>query len=70
MNKSNEKVVKIEKGIEAITIPEDFLREMGLVPGSDVELFMDKQKKWVVMRPLSGDDNFIKHFSDAMDQLA
>lgn len=70
MLKSNEKVIKIEQGLEAITIPEDFLREMGLAPGAEVELFMDKQKKWVVMRPLSGDENFIKHFSDAMDQLA
>ncbi len=70
MNKSLEKVVKIERGVEAITIPEDFLREMGLLPGSDVELFMDKHKKWVVMRPVGSDDNFIKHFKDAMDSLA
>ena len=64
-----EKILKIEKGTEAVQIPEEFMVELNLTPGSDVEVLIDKKKQWIVIRPLTGDD-FREHFKDSMDTLA
>lgn len=70
MNKSDEKIIKAENGTEAVTISEEFLIALGLHPGSDVELFLDKHKKWIVMRPAGDSDDMVARFKEAMDSLA
>ena len=63
------KILVIEKGKEGICIPEKFLLELELVPGSEVEIALDKNKKWLVIRPLHGED-FLGHFKDTMKSMA
>ncbi len=62
-------ITKITKGQEGVALPEDYLRELELVPGSEVEVLVDKGKRWIVLRPLDGDD-FRKHFKESWEQLA
>ncbi len=64
-----EKIVKIEKGKEGVALPEEFLRYLELIPGAEVELTIDKKKKWIILRPLHGED-FIEHFRDTIDTMA
>ena len=70
MEKADEKVIKLEKNREAVTISEDFLRALELLPGSDVELFLDRHKKWIILRPAGGSDDLMSRFKEAMDSLA
>ncbi len=63
------KIVKIEKGIEGVALPEEYLIELELIPGSEVEIRLDKKRKWLIVRPLHGDD-FLEHFKDTMDHMA
>ncbi len=63
------KIIKIEKGIEAVIIPEEFLRELELIPGSEVEVILDREKRLIIIKPLSGDP-FIEHFKDSMESMA
>lgn len=64
-----EKIVKIEKGKEGVILPEEYLRSLELIPGSEVELCLDKKKKWIILRPLDSDE-FIEHFRDSMESMA
>ncbi len=63
------KIIKIGEGKEAVIIPEEFLRELELIPGSEVEVILDREKKHIIIKPLSGDP-FIEHFKDSMESMA
>ena len=64
-----EKIIRIDKGKEGIVLPEQYLRFLELIPGSEVEVRLDKDKKWVVIRPMHGED-FIEHFKESMESMA
>ncbi|MCC6501587.1 MAG: hypothetical protein IT362_00440 [Deltaproteobacteria bacterium] len=64
-----EKIVKIEKGKEGVALPGEFLRFLELIPGAEVEVVLDKKRKWIVIRPMHGED-FIEHFRETMDAMA
>ena len=64
-----QKIIKIAKGKEGVVLPEDYLRDLELIPGAEVELALDKKKKWIVIRPLHGED-FMEHFKDTMETMA
>lgn len=63
------KIVRIEKGTEGVALPEEYLIELELIPGSEVEITLDKKNKWLILRPLHGED-FFEHFKDSMDHMA
>lgn len=63
------KIVRIEQGAEGVALPEDYLRHLELIPGAEVELLLDKKKKWIILRPLHGDD-FLEHFKESMGTMA
>lgn len=63
------KIVRIEKGKEGIILPEDYLRFLELIPNAEVELALDKKRKWIILRPLHGED-FMEHFKDTMETMA
>ncbi|MFQ5428288.1 MAG: hypothetical protein ACE5EZ_04835 [Thermodesulfobacteriota bacterium] len=63
------KILKIEKGTEGVALPEKYLIELELIPGSEVEVRLDKEKKWIILRPLHGED-FFEHFKDSMKNMA
>jgi len=63
------KIVKIEKGTEGIALPERYLIELELIPGSEVEIKLDAKRKWLILRPLHGED-FLEHFKDSIDSMA
>ena len=63
------RIIKIEKGREGIELPEEFLRELELIPGAEVELRLDRKKKWIIIRPLHGED-FLDHFKETMETMA
>ncbi|MDH4226938.1 MAG: hypothetical protein OEV59_04185 [Deltaproteobacteria bacterium] len=63
------RITVVEKGQLGVCIPEEFLLGLELAPGSDVEVVLDKKKKWILLRPLHGED-FLKHFKDSMDGMA
>jgi len=63
------RIVKIEKGKEGVAIPDEFLRRLELIPGADVEVTMDEKRKWIIIRPMHGED-FIEHFKDTMGSMA
>ena len=64
-----EKIVKIEKGKEGVALPSEFLMHLELTSGAEVELLLDKEKKWIIIRPLHGED-FTTHFADSMKTMA
>ncbi len=64
-----EKIIKIEKGKEGLILPDEYLRALELIPGSEVEVRLDRKKKWIVIRPMHGDD-FLEHFKDTMESMA
>lgn len=64
-----EKIIRIDKGKEGIVLPGEFLRFLELIPGAEVEVRLDKDKKWVVIRPMHGED-FIEHFKESMESMA
>jgi quercetin dioxygenase-like cupin family protein len=41
-----ERIVSTGEGKEGVTLPEDYLRELELIPGAEVEITIDKKKKW------------------------
>lgn len=63
------KIVRIEKGTEGVALPQDYLRYLELIPGADVELALDKKKKWIIIRPVHGED-FLEHFKETMETMA
>ena len=63
------KIVRIEDGKEGVALPEEFLLDLELIPGSEVELTLDKKRKWIIIRPLHGDD-FLEHFKETMERMA
>ncbi len=64
-----ERIVSTGEGKEGVTLPEDYLRELELIPGAEVEITMDKKNKWIIIRPLHGAD-FIEHFMESMKSMA
>jgi len=64
-----EKIVKIEKGKEGVILPENYLRYLELIPGAEVEIALDKKKKWIIIRALHGED-FMEHFKNTMEAMA
>lgn len=63
------RIIKIEKGKEGVPLPEEFLRFLELVPGAEVEMRLDKKRRWIVIRALHGED-FIEHFKESMETMA
>lgn len=63
------KIIRVEKGKEGVALPEEYLRYLELIPGAEVELRLDKKKKWIILRPMHGED-FLEHFRDTMDTMA
>jgi antitoxin component of MazEF toxin-antitoxin module len=63
------KIVRIEKGAEGVALPDDYLRHLELIPGAEVELLLDKKNKWIVLRPLHGEE-FLEHFRESMGNMA
>ena len=63
------KIVRIEKGREGIEIPAEYLRQLELIPGAEVELRLDRKRKWIVIRALHGED-FMEHFRETMETMA
>lgn len=64
-----EKIIRISKGKDGIALPEEYLIQLGIIPGAEVELTLDKKKKWIIIRPMTGED-FLEHFRDTMDSMA
>ena len=64
-----EKIIRIKKDKEGVALPEEFLRYLELIPGAEVELRLDKKNKWIILRPMHGED-FIAHFRDSMESMA
>ncbi len=64
-----EKIVRIGQGKEGVGIPEEFLRYLELIPGAEVEVRLDRKKKWIILRPMHGAD-FLEHFKDTMESMA
>lgn len=64
-----EKIVKTGEGKEGVTLPEDYLRFLELIPGAEVEITLDKGRKWIIIRALHGED-FLDHFRDSMETMA
>lgn len=64
-----EKIIRISKGKEGVALPEEYLRFLELIPGFEVEVALDKKKKWIIIRPMHGED-FIEHFRETMDSMA
>jgi len=64
-----EKIIRISKGKEGVALPEEYLRFLELIPGFEVEVVLDKKKKWIIIRPMHGED-FIEHFRETMDSMA
>lgn len=67
--KMKEKIVKIEKGKEGVALPDEYLRFLELIPGAEVEVRLDRKRRWIVIRPLHGED-FLEHFKDTMESMA
>lgn len=64
-----EKIIRLDKGKGAVALPDEYLRDLELMPGSEVEVRLDKKKKWIIIRALHGTD-FIEHFKDTMESMA
>ncbi|MEE9613576.1 MAG: hypothetical protein V3W31_01310 [Thermodesulfobacteriota bacterium] len=64
-----DRIIKIDKGKEGVALPGEYLRQLELIPGAEVELVLDKKRKWIVIRPLHGED-FVEHFRDSMESMA
>lgn len=64
-----EKIVRIDKDKTGIALPEEYTRYLELIPGAEVEIRIDKKKKWIILRPLHGDD-FFEHFKESMGSMA
>ena len=64
-----EKIVRIDRGREGVALPEDFLRFLELIPGAEVEVRLDKKNRWIVLRPMHGED-FTEHFKETMETMA
>jgi antitoxin component of MazEF toxin-antitoxin module len=64
-----EKIIRIDKGREGVMLPDDYLRHLELIPGSEVELRLDRKKNWIIIRPMHGAE-FLEHFRDSMESMA
>ncbi|OGQ59247.1 MAG: hypothetical protein A3J24_10235 [Deltaproteobacteria bacterium RIFCSPLOWO2_02_FULL_53_8] len=63
------KIVRIDKNAEGVAIPAEILRQLELIPGAEVEVKVDKKRKWIILRPMHGED-FIEHFRETMESMA
>jgi len=63
------KIVRVGNDSEGVAIPGDMLRALELIPGAEVEVIIDKKHKWIVIRPMHGED-FIEHFRETMETMA
>ncbi|MDP2688487.1 MAG: hypothetical protein Q8P48_00100 [Deltaproteobacteria bacterium] len=64
-----EKIIRIDKGKEGVSLPGEYLRFLELIPGAEVEVRLDKKNRWLIIRPMHGED-FIEHFKDTMESMA
>lgn len=64
-----ERIITIQRGKEGIILPEDYLRYLELIPGAEVEIKLDRKKKWILIRPLHAED-FVEHFKSTMEDMA
>lgn len=64
-----EKIIKIEKGKEGVALPQEYMRFLELIPGAEVEVRLDKKNRWIIIRPMHGED-FIEHFKDSVESMA
>ncbi len=64
-----EKIIRIDQGKEGVGLPEEYLRYLELIPGAEVEVRLDRKKKWIILRPMHGAD-FLEHFRDTMETMA
>lgn len=64
-----EKIIRIDKGKEGVMLPGEYLRFLELIPGAEVEVRLDKKNRWLIIRPMHGED-FIEHFKDTMESMA
>lgn len=63
------KIIRINKDAEGVAIPAELLRQLELIPGAEVEVRLDKKRKWIILRPMHGED-FIEHFRETMESMA
>lgn len=63
------KIIRIDKNAEGVSIPAELLRQLELIPGAEVEIKVDKKHKWIILRPMHGED-FIEHFRESMESMA
>ncbi|MBI5562439.1 MAG: hypothetical protein HY894_06270 [Deltaproteobacteria bacterium] len=63
------KIVRMDKGTEGVAVPDEFLRQLELIPGAEVEVMLDKKRKWIIIRPMHGED-FLEHFRGTMETMA
>lgn len=63
------KIIRIDKNAEGVAIPAEMLRQLELIPGAEVEVKLDKKRKWIILRPMHGED-FIEHFRETMESMA
>ncbi len=63
------KIIKVGDKTEGIALPADFLCALELIPGAEVEISLDEKNKWILIRPLHGED-FIEHFKESMETMA
>jgi hypothetical protein len=64
-----EKIIRLSPGKEGVGLPEEYLRYLELIPGAEVEVRLDKKKKWIILRPMHGAD-FLEHFRETMESMA
>ena len=64
-----EKIILIEKGKEGVVLPEEYLRSLELIPGAEVEIELDREKRRIIIKPVR-EENFLKHFRDSMETMA
>ncbi len=62
-------ITKVAEGKEGVALPEDYLMKLELVPGAEVEITLDEKKKWIIIRPMHGED-FLDHFKESMENMA
>ncbi len=63
------KIVLIEQGTEGVSLPEEYLRFLELIPGAEVEVTLDKANRRMIISPVHGED-FIERFKETMESMA
>lgn len=64
-----EKIIHLGKGQEGIVLPQEYLRYLELIPGTEVKVELDKEGRRIIIRPLRPED-FLEHFRPSMERMA